>query len=112
MDKVLILAREEVVAALLGLLVELRGYLPVYAKRGESLEAARIRTGCKKVVIDCDHWDSTAKNLIALKEAHVKVVLFSPSRIPSELEGAVGTYQFTSFTLPIGPEAFGQLLED
>lgn len=111
MDKVLILAREEVVAALLGLLVELRGYLPVYAERGEGVDAARIRTGCKKAVIDFDHWDCTPKNLAALKDAGVKVILFSPSRVPSEVERTVGSSEFGSFTLPIGPEAFGRLLE-
>lgn len=111
MKNVLILAREEVVAALLGLLVELRGFKPLYAKKGESAEAACKRTGCVKIVIDCDHGACTSATLGSLHDAGVRVVLFSPSRMPSEVQRAVGRYDLPTFSLPIGPEAFGQVLE-
>ena len=111
MATVLILAREEVVAALLGLLVELRGYQPVYAHRGETPAEACARVGCDKIVIDCDHFDCNEKTLRNLQLSGVKVVLFSPSRIPSDVKRTSGSLGVSAFTLPIGPEAFGKLLE-
>jgi hypothetical protein len=107
---VLILAREEVVAALLGLLVELRGYQPVYAQRGETAAEACARVQCNKIVIDCDHWECNEKSLAALQKSGVKVVLFSPSRVPSDMKHSIGSLGIQAFTLPIGPEAFGKLL--
>jgi hypothetical protein len=107
---VLILAREEVVAALLGLLVELRGYQPVYAHRGETAAEACARLRCDKMVIDCDHWECSEEALGTLKKAGVKLVLFSPSRGPADMRRASGSLGIQSFTLPIGPDAFGKLL--
>jgi len=107
---VLILAREEVVAALLGLLVELCGYEPAFVQIGETAADACARLGCSKVVIDCDHWDCSRKTLGAMKDAGVKILLFSASRIPSELRRAAPALGIDAFTLPIGPVAFGKLL--
>lgn len=110
MATVLILAREEVVAALLGLLVELRGHQPVYAQRGETATEACARFGCNKLVIDCDHWECSENALGKLQRSGVKVVLFSPSRVPSDMGRTTGPLGLQAFTLPIGPEAFGKLL--
>jgi hypothetical protein len=107
---VLILAREEVVAALLGLLVELRGYQPVYPKTGESAGDACVRLRCEKLIIDCDHWGSNERSLKALEQSGVRVILFSPSRVPSDIRRGSGQRGIQTFTLPIGPEAFGRLL--
>lgn len=110
MAKVLILAREEVVAALLGLLVELCGHQPVYAPRGENAAEACAHLACNKLVIDCDHWECSEKTLATLNKEGVKILLFSPSRIPSEMARSTSSLGLKTFTLPIGPEAFGKLL--
>lgn len=110
MATVLILAREEVVAALLGLLVELSGHQPAFAKGGETAEEACVRLDCTRIVIDCDHWECSRKTLGELQRSGVKIILFSPSRGPSELRRTIGSLGLQSFTLPIGPEAFGKLL--
>ena len=110
MATVLILAREEVVAALLGLLVELCGYQPAYVQKGETAADACARLGCSKLVIDCDHWECSKKTLSAIKNSGVKVLLFSAARIPSDLKRAAGSLGIDAFTLPIGPDAFGKLL--
>jgi len=110
-DTVLILAREDVVAALLGLLVELRGYQPVFAQSGETIRDACRRISCLKMVIDCDHSECSGRSLVTLRETGVKIVLFSSSRAPSEMERKTSELGLPSFTLPIGPEAFGKLLE-
>jgi hypothetical protein len=108
---VLILAREEVVSALLGLLVELRGYKPVYPQRGEAAAAACTRLACTRVVIDCDHGECSTQSLSALKKAGTRVLLFSPSHISSDARRTGGSLGIPAFTLPIGPEAFGKLLD-
>lgn len=110
MATVLILAREEVVAALLGLLVELSGLQPLYARNGETAQEACARLTCSRVVIDCDHWECSRKALGELQHTGVKVVLFSPSRPASDIKRASGSLGLPVFTLPIGPEAFGRLL--
>lgn len=110
MATVLILAREEVVAALLGLLVELSGHQPAYAKNGETAEEACARLSCARIVIDCDHWDCSRKTIAELQRSGVKIILFSPSRSPSEVSRTTGSVGIPAFTLPIGPEAFGKLL--
>lgn len=110
MATVLILAREEVVAALLGLLVELSGLQPLYARNGETAGEACTRLSCSKIVIDCDHWECSRKALGDLHGAGVKIVLFSPSRAPSDIKRTIGSLGLPAFTLPIGPEAFGKLL--
>jgi hypothetical protein len=107
---VLILAREEVVAALLGLLVELCGYQPAYVQRGETAAKACARLKCTKLVIDCDHWECSNKTLAAIHQSGVKIVLFSPSRMPADLKRETASIGIEAFTLPIGPEAFGRLL--
>jgi len=108
---VVILAREEVVAALLGLLVELRGFQALYAKKGESADEACARTHCEKIVIDCDHDACAPATLEALQKSGVRVILFSPSRVRSEVQRAAGHFALPTFTLPIGPDAFGKILE-
>ncbi len=110
MATVLILAREEVVAALLGLLVELCGYEPAYVQMGETASDACSRLGCSKLVIDCDHWECSKKTLGAIMDSGVKVLLFSAARIPSEMKRATSSLGIEAFTLPIGPDAFGKLL--
>ncbi|MDQ6716803.1 MAG: hypothetical protein M3Z17_00490 [Gemmatimonadota bacterium] len=110
METVLILARDEVVAALLGLLVELCGHRPVFANRGESVADACERASCEKLVIDCDHWECSQKMLGELHRSGKKIVLFSPSRSAAETSRSATPLALKSFTLPIGPEAFGKLL--
>jgi DNA-binding NtrC family response regulator len=55
---VLIVAREEIVAALLGLMIELRGLQPRFLRREESVEGVIAREPFEAVVIDCDHPDA------------------------------------------------------
>jgi DNA-binding NtrC family response regulator len=67
---VLILAREEVVAVLLGLMVELRGLQPRFLGRAEPFEEAIRRGKPKAVLIDYDHpdcGDALMEAIIALK---------------------------------------------
>ena len=53
LGKVIILAREEVVAALLGLMVELQGFQPTFLGRAELVEDAILREKPEAVIIAC-----------------------------------------------------------
>lgn len=107
---VLILAREEVVAALLGLMVELRGMEPIFLKEGESVLEAAEHVGHSPVLIDCDHPDCTEENIALVRKSGGEPVLFSPYRLQTEVTTLAARYRTKSFTLPTDPDTFGRLL--
>ena len=108
---VLILAREEVVAALLGMLVELKGLQPRFPGRAEPIEDAILREKPRAVVIDCDHPDCGDELLETIKEAGALPVLFSPFRMPPEVRSAAERHGIRSFTLPTDVGTFGRALD-
>jgi DNA-binding response OmpR family regulator len=110
LGKVLILAREEVVAVLLGLMVELRGLEPVYLAKAEIAEELIRRVRPEVVVVDCDHQDCTDSLLDAVRESGAKPILFSPFRFESEVRRVAARHGVESFTLPTDPESFGRML--
>ena len=110
LGNVLILARDEVVAALLGLMVELRGFNPRFLGSGENAMGALARGRYHAVIIDCDHPGCTDEIIAEIRSAAAKPVLFSPLRFQPELENLAQRYRARSFTLPTDPETFGQAL--
>ena len=110
LGKVLILAREEIVAALLGLMVELQGFDPLYLAKAEIAEEVIRRELPKVVVVDCDHQDCTDLLIAAVREAGAKPILFSPFRFAGELQRAAHRQGVDYFTLPTDPEGFGRML--
>ncbi|MEX2110424.1 MAG: hypothetical protein WD802_07475 [Gemmatimonadaceae bacterium] len=110
LGKVLILAREEVVAALLGLMVELRGLEPLYLAKADIAEDIIRRERPEVVVVDCDHQDCTEALLDAVREAGAKPILFSPFRFEAEVRRVAARHGVDSFTLPTDPDSFGRLL--
>ncbi|HJQ11253.1 MAG TPA: hypothetical protein VJ840_09505 [Gemmatimonadaceae bacterium] len=111
MANVLILAREEVVAALLGLMVELRGMQPTFLAEGESLSAALKKAGSIPVLMDCDHPDCTEENIKLVKESGSEPVIFSPYRMQTEVTNLASRYRTKSFILPTDPDTFARLLK-
>ena len=108
---VLILAREEVVAALLGLMVELRGMQPTFLGEEESVADAIRDAGQASVLIDCDHPDCTEDIIDMIRKAGGDPVLFSPFRMKSEVTRLASRYGVKSFTLPTDPDTFARLLK-
>ena len=106
----LILAREEVIAALLGLMVELRGMEPRFLADGETVTAALGRAQIP-VLIDCDHADCTSETIELIRKAGGEPILFSPSRMQTEVTRLASRYRIRSFTLPTDPDSFGRLLK-
>ena len=111
MGKVLILAREEIVSALLGLMVELQGLQPVYLGPAEIAEDVIRRERPTVVVIDCDHQDCTESLLSAVRDAGAKPILFSPFRFEREVKRVARKHGVDSFTLPADPESFGRMIQ-
>ena len=111
MGSVLILAREELVAALLGLMVELRGLQPRFLGRDETVEDAIGRGPFAAVIIDCDHPDCDEILLSAIRKIGAQPILFSPFRMQSEVREVAARHGTRSFTLPTDPDTFGQMLQ-
>lgn len=111
MDNVLILARDEVVAALLGLLVELKGYRPRFPGTDESSLQALARDQFNAVVLDCDHPECGERLLAEIRNAAAQAILFSPIRLSDEVREVAARHGARSFTLPTDPETFGRILQ-
>ena len=111
MRNVLILAREEVVAALLGLMVELHGYQPKFVDRLESVDDAIRQERPGAVLIDCDHPDCTEALIEAIRRLDANPILFSPFRMQHEVHVVATHHGVRSFTLPTDPGTFGKMLD-
>jgi hypothetical protein len=107
---VLIVAREEVVAALLGLMVELCGMQPEFPKEGESVADAVTRVGTAHVLIDCDHPACSEDTVAAIRKSGGEPILFSPFRMKNEVTSLAARYRTKCFTLPTDADTFGRLL--
>ena len=111
LGNVLILAREEVVAALLWLLVELRGLQPWFLGHDESVEdAIRLRPP-HAVVVDCDHPECNEHLLATIRRSGAVPILFSPHRVQTEVHEVAARHGTRSFTLPTDPDTFARLLK-
>ena len=107
----MILAREEVVAALLGMLVEIKGLQPRFLGSAEPAEDAILRDRPSAVIIDCDHPDCDDALLEIIRMTGALPILFSPSRMPPELRSVADRHGLRSFTLPTDVDTFGKMLE-
>ena len=107
----MILAREEIVAALLGLMVELQAFEPIYLDKAEIAEEVMRRELPKVVIIDGYHQDCTESLLAAVRETGAKPILFSPFRFAQEVKRVAKRHDVESFTLPADPESFGRMLQ-
>lgn len=111
MEKVLILAREDVVGALLGLLVELRGLEPKYVEGAEPVRETIAREHPAFVVLDCDYQDCGEHLLALIRKSGATPVLFSSARLPAELAVFARRHKIRSFSLPTDGDTFGRMLE-
>ena len=107
----MILAREEVVAALLGLMVELPGFQPKFVDRLESVDDAIRQERPRVVLMDCDHPDCTDALIETIRRLDATPVLFSPFRMKHEVRAVAARHGVRSFTLPTDPGTFGKMLD-
>ena len=110
MGNVLILAREEVVAALLGLMVEVSGFQPKFAGTNQSAGDAARGDSLHAVLVDCDHPDFSDDLIGVIRKSGARPILFSPLRMRSEVSRLAVLHGTQSFTLPTEPVAFARIL--
>ena len=106
----LILAREDLVAALLGLMVEVAGFEPKFAGRDEPVADAIAEERPQAVLIDCDHPDLDEGLVGLLRNSSARPILFSAFRKPGEVSRLATRYGTESFTLPVESATFTQIL--
>jgi DNA-binding NtrC family response regulator len=109
---ILIIAKEEIIAALMGALVELSGFRPVFPAADERPLDAIARAGAQLVLLDCEHEVAAQEDIYRrADDAGSRVLLFSAARTARELELFAGRWSRPSFALPLGPAEFQQHLE-
>lgn len=90
------------ISALLGTLVEVGGYQPIFADAGETPLQALQRHGPRVALVDCDRADACEDLFLSHGSAQeTSVVLFSPRRLKDEVDAIAGQYGLRSFSLPI-----------
>lgn len=110
---VLIVATDAVVAALLGTLLELDGYAPLFPEPGEPPVSALGRLEPRVVLVDCDEPGACANGFFA--ECAVQgttVVLFSPARMPYDVREVAERYGLPAFSFPIDRTRLGQVIAE
>jgi DNA-binding NtrC family response regulator len=104
---IMVLANEEVISALLGAMVELDGYVPVFPAADEQAIVAIRRNRPDLLLLDCEHdlaWDAGAMRTITATDT--RVLLFSAMRSQREVEQIAARYGITAFILPVAYRDF------
>jgi len=107
---VLILAREELIAALLGLLVETTGHSVSFAQPEEGSAGAVRRIRPSVVIVDCDHRDCKDDLFKAANEVGARLILFSASREADYVRRVAAPSHSDSFAFPIEPPQLDSLI--
>jgi hypothetical protein len=99
---VLILAREAVIAGLLGLLLELENYEPAYPADGERPEEALARLRPPLVVVLDGELEAARSDLFLARaaKARASVVLFSPPLDGGEVAAVARARNVPHFSMP------------
>jgi DNA-binding response OmpR family regulator len=100
--KVLILAREAVIGGLIGMLLEIEGYDPVYAAAGERAADALARVRPPLVVLLDGELEAARNDLFLARaaKAGAGVVLFSPPHDDGAIAALARERGLPHFTMP------------
>ena len=111
-QQVLVLARESVIAALIGLLLELEQYEPVFAEPDERYEDAIRRVRAPLVVIlDGESAEARSDIFHARAAQHgARVVLFSEPVGAEEVRAAARSRHLPFFAMPVDRATLGAVL--
>jgi hypothetical protein len=111
--KVLILARESVIAALLGMLLELEEYEPVFAEAGERPEDAIHRHRPPLIVILDGDLDAAGSDLFYARAsaAGASVVLFSEPLAAEDVRAVARQRRLPFLSMPTDRDTLGRILE-
>ena len=109
---IMVLANEEVISALLGAMVELDGYTPLFPAADEQPLTAICRHRPDLLLLDCEHelaWDSHAMRTIL--PSRTRILLFSAMRSQREVEQIAARYGIRAFVLPVAFREFTAQVE-
>ena len=109
---VFVVAKEEVISALLGAMVELDGLRPVYPTADERPIDTIRRVRPDLVLLDGEHelaWDPAAMR--ALRELGVRTLLVSAMRTQQELEHLAHRLRLPSLALPVRFHEFARQVD-
>lgn len=104
---IMVLANEEVISALLGAMVELNGYAPLFPAVDEQPLTAICRQRPDLLLLDCEHelaWDTHAMRCIST--TGTRILLFSAMRSQREIEQVAARYCIPAFVLPVAFREF------
>ena len=104
---IMVLANEEVISALLGAMVELDGYAPVFPAADEQPLSAVRRHRPDLLLLDCENdlaWDPVAMRAITTMGS--RILLFSAMRSQREIEQVAARYNVAAFVLPVAYRDF------
>ncbi len=112
--QVLILARESVIAALIGLLLELDEYDPVFAEPDERYDDAIRRVRAPFVVILDGESQEARSDLFHARTAQTgaRVVLFSEPVAATEVRLAARERRLPFFAMPVDRATLGSVLRE
>ena len=110
--KVLIIAREAVIAALIGMLLELEGYEPVYAAIGERAEDALSRVRPPLVVVLDGGLDAARSDLFYARalSSQAKVVLFGEPFAAEDVRAMARERRVPYFAMPVDRATLGGVM--
>ncbi len=113
-QQVLILARESVIAALIGLLLELEQYEPVFANPDEPYHDAIRRVRAPLVVILDGETDEARSDIFHARAAQIgaRVVLFSEPVAADEVRDAARIRRLPFFAMPVDRATLGSILRE
>lgn len=111
--KVLILARETVIAALIGMLLELEHYQPVYAEPDERPEDAIRRVQPPLIVMLDGEIDAATSDLFYARAAAAgaSVVLFSEPLAADEIRAVARDRRLPCVVMPVDRATLGRVLD-
>lgn len=113
-QQVLILARESVIAALIGLLLELEQYEPVFAEPEERYDDAIRRVRAPLVVILDGESDEARSDIFHARAAQsgARVVLFSEPVAADAVREAARERRLPFFAMPVDRATLGTILRE
>lgn len=110
----LILARDSVIAALIGMLLEMDGFDPVYPAPGETAEQALARLRTPLIVCaDCEIPEVESDLFFArIHKSNARLVLFGAPGSEDKLKALAARRAVQYFTLPADRATLARLLEE
>lgn len=113
-SSVLVLAREPVIAALLGMLIELEGYHPYFPAAGESVDAALSRLRPPIILCaDCELAEVPTDLFFArAARARARVVLFGSPAAADTVRRVAAERGVPFFLLPTDLDTLARALDD